>query len=242
MKKILTILFLLVLLFSMAVPAFANSAEPPGLTILSNDLPQGAVLTLITPEGEILEFRQIIRNDRAWESQHRLWFPWDFKNWSGTKLCVTVGNDSFTCSLPEVEGIPYNTVVTLDYKNQTLALGQDPWRQPLLTAIRILLTLLCEGLIFLAFGFRKKRSWLVFFIVNLLTQGWLNIVLNDFAFSSSYILLALVGIEICIFLAEAVVFPLAVKERKVWQRIVYAITANAVSLAAGILLISNLPI
>ncbi len=242
MKKITCVLLLLVMLLSMAVPAFANSAEPPGMTILSNDLPQGTVLTLVTPEGEILEFRQIIRSDKAWESQYRLWFPWDFKDWNGTKLCVTVGNDSFTCSMPEVDGMQYNTVVTLDYKDRTLALGQEPWRQPLLTGIRILLTLLCEGLVFLAFGFRKVRSWLVFVIVNLLTQGWLNIAINDFAFSSSYILLALVGMEICIFLTEAVIFPIAVRERKVWQRIVYSITANAVSLAAGVLLISNLPI
>ena len=36
------------------------------------------------------------------------------------------------------------------------------------------MTLLIEGALFFAFGFRKKLSWVLFIIINLITQGLLN--------------------------------------------------------------------
>ncbi len=242
MKKGCIFLLLFLLITAMAVPASANAAEPPTLIILSSNLPQDAVLTVITAEGDALEMRDISRSDKAWESQHRLWFPWYYEGGEQTVLQVAVGDNSFTCPMPEAVGTGYRTVMTLDYEAQTLELGQDSWRQPLLTALRVALTLLSEGLVFCLFGFRQKRSWLIFAVVNLLTQGWLNIMLNGYAFSTGYIVLALVGMEICIFAAEAVVFPLALRERKVWHRILCALTANAVSLALGIFILGSLPL
>ncbi len=242
MKKLLYILLPLILLFSMTVPAFANAAEPPGLIILSNDLPHGAVLTLENSRGEAAELRQTRRNDIAWESQYRLWFTMDVEDWNAAVLRVTVGENSFTIPVPDGTVNRYNTVLTLDYEKQTLTLGQDPWRQPVLTAVRVLLTLFSEALVFFLFGFRKKRTWLVFLIVNLLTQGWLNVIINTSGLSSGYWMIGYYLAEIVIFAGEAIAVGLLVKEQKPWKRVVCTLLANAVSLVLGVVLISNLPV
>ncbi len=242
MKKLSVVFLLLVLMLSMAIPAFANSAEPPGLIILSNDLPEGAELTLEIANGETVELRQSRRNNIAWESQYRLWFRMDYEDWHRVSLRVTVGEDSFTCLLPDGTVNRYNTVLTLDYEAQTLTLGQSSWRQPVLTAIRILLTLLCEGLVFLFFGFKEKRTWIVFLVLNLLTQGLLNAIINSNAFTGGYWILIYYLAEAAIFLGETIAVCLLVKEYKVWKRLICTLAANAASLAVGILLISNLPI
>ena len=80
------------------------------------------------------------------------------------------GEESF--SLPiDPEGFSrYNNLVTLDVAGKRLLYGQPWWRQPLLIFLRVSLTLVLEGLVFLIFGYRQKRSWLVFLLVNLVTQ------------------------------------------------------------------------
>ncbi len=242
MKKLACVVLLLVWMFFIMIPVSANSAEPPGLIILSNNLPEEAMLTLETPRGETAELRQSRRSDFAWESQYRLWFSMDYEAWHEAVLRVTVGQTSFTCPLPEGTVNRYNTVLTLDYEARTLSLGQSVWRQPVLTAIRIVLTLLAEALVFFLFGFREKRTWLLFLALNLLTQGWLNCIINSNAFTGGYWMIVYYLAEIVIFVGEAVAAALLMKEHKAWKRVVCALLANAASLAAGVALISNLPI
>ncbi len=242
MKKLLYILLPLILLLSMTIPAYANAAEPPGMIVLCDDLPEDAKLTMETEDGMQVDLRHVRRNNIAWESQYRLWFPVDFDDWQHAVLRVTAGESSFTVPLPDGTVMGYNTVLTLDYEKQTLTLGQNFWRQPLLTFLRITLTLLAEGLVFFLFGFREKRSWILFLALNLLTQGCLNTLINSNAFSSGYWMLMFYFMEFCIFLGETVALCLLMKEHKRWKRVICTLLANAVSLAAGILLISNLPI
>ncbi len=241
MKKCIFVLVLVLCTLFIAVPAFANSAEPPGMIILAPNIPEDAIITLEIPDGEMTHWR-VQKTTKLWESQYRLFYHINDGDFSEARLRVTVGEVSFTCDLPDGDYDRYKTVLTLDYKNKTLTLGQEPWRQPVLTAVRILLTLLTEGLIFWLFGFRKKLSWVIFFIINLLTQGWLNITVNSYAFSSGYWVFALVAMEAVIFIGEAIAFPLSLSEKKPWQRVVYALSANAVSLAVGLLLIGRLPL
>ena len=136
----------------------------------------------------------------------------------------------------------YRTLMTLDYTNQILSIGQAPWRQPLLTILRITLTLQIEGTVFWFFGFRGKRSWLVFLAVNLLAQGWLNIVINSYAFHGGYWVLSYILMEFGIFLAECIVLPLLIKEKRKLRSVLCALAANAASLIAGIFLIGHLPL
>ncbi len=242
MKKTVYILLALLLLLSVTIPVFANSAEPPGIIILSNDLPENATLTLLSIDGLESEFRRITYKKVGWESQYRLWLPFEFKGTEKMFLRIQAGETGLTVPLPDDTVNRYKTVLTLDFSEGTLTLGQEAWRQPVLTTIRIVLTLLAEGLVFFAFGFRNKRTWILFLILNLLTQVWLNHIINGNAFASGYWMIVYYLAEIVIFVGEAVAIGLLVKEQKTWKRVICTLLANAVSLALGILLISNLPI
>ncbi len=241
MKKPFWMLCILVLLSSLAIPTFANSAEPPAIIVIAVGLPADAELSLEVPGAGEVEFRQCYRLEKLWESQYKLWLPLDLENIENAQLRVTVGEESFTCTIPG-DTRDYRKVMTLDYRNQTLTEGQQPWRQAVLTAIRILLTLLTEGFVFWLFGYRKKRSWIVFLVLNLVTQGWLNIVLNGYAFSTGYWIIGFFLMELAIFAVETVVIVLAVSEGEKWKRILFPLVANALSLGLGILLIGNMPL
>ncbi len=244
MKKLAAFLICFLLLTTVTVPAFANSAEPPGFIILCNDLPEDAEITLVIPndqedDGWEGSHRRV---DKLWETQYRLWVGPFSNDLEGAYIRVSSSEKTFTCPLPGGPDYTYNTVLTLDYAAQTLTLGQNPWRQVLLTVIRVVLTLLIEALIFFAYGFRQKRSWILFLVINLLTQAWLNSIINTHAFGSGYWMLILYGMEAVIFLAEAASFALLGREKEGKERIDCAVVANLLSLILGLLLINQLPI
>ena len=108
----------------------------------------------------------------------------------------------------------YNNTFTLDLSNQTLSPGYAPFRSTLLVSLRVVLTLLLEGLVFFLFGFRQKKSWLIFLAVNLVTQGVLNIWLDLISTPSGYLIFALILGEVIVFVVEMIAFPLLVKEKK----------------------------
>jgi hypothetical protein len=155
---------------------------------------------------------------------------------------VTTNGESFECTLSEPVR-NYNNVYTLDLSTRELTPGKYPLRSVLLVPIRVLLTLLLEGIIFWLFGFRQKRSWLVFFVVNLITQVALNIGLNVISspLDEGLICVLIFG-EIFVFYAELIAFTKYIKEQIASRILVYVIVANLVSLIAGGFLISILPV
>ena len=231
--------FLLIL--SMPVTASANSAEPPGIIVIVLGAPEDVELSLEFPgttEGET----RTSRADAVWEQHFRFYYYVEMEQLEDACIRVTSSSGSFTCPLPEGVTNHYNNLLTLHYGSQSLTMGQPAWRQPLYIALRVGLTLLIEGVIFFLFGFRKKRSWAVFLLVNLITQLWVNIFVAGNAFSGGYWFFGYAGIEILIFLGEGIVFPMATKERPKWKFVLYALAANLASLLLGGWLISNLPI
>lgn len=240
-KKLSAFVLVLLLVLVLPVSVSANAAEPPGMIIIVEGAPEDIELTLEMAEEPEYGIR-IHRSEKRWETYFRLFYSPDNELLKGAVIRVESSEKSFTCPLSQVSGLRYNQLMTLNFQDETLTVGQRWWRQPVLTAVRITLTLLVEGLIFLAFGFRHKRSWIVFVIVNLLTQGWLNYIINSGAFTNGYWVLGLYLAEFVIFIAESIAFPVATKEKKKWVCVLYALTANATSLAVGLLLINQLPI
>ena len=240
-KKLFSFVLAVMLVLILPVTVSANAAEPPGLIVIVEGAPEDMTLTLETAEEPEYEIR-IHRSDKSWETYFRLFYSPDSELLKDAVIRVESSEKSFTCPLSQVSGLRYNQLLTLNFQDETLTVGQRWWRQPLLTAVRVTLTLLVEGLLFFAFGFRHKRSWLVFFAVNLLTQGWLNFLINDSAFSNGYWVLGLYLAEFVIFIAEGIAFPVLTKERKKWLCVLYALAANALSLIAGLLFINYLPI
>ena len=240
-RKLSAFILALFLIFALSVPASANSAEPPGMIIIVENAPDDITLTLELQQEPEYGIR-IQESRQGWETYFRLYYGMSADTLTGASIRVESSEKSFSCPIPADAGRRYNSLLTLNFKAETLTIGQRWWRQPALTAVRIILTLLVEGLIFFAFGFRARRSWLLFLIANLVTQGWLNYIINSGAFSTGYWILGLYLAEFVIFLAEAILFPLAAKEKKKWISLLYALSANAASLAVGLLLINHLPI
>ncbi|MCE5235444.1 MAG: hypothetical protein LLF87_05250 [Eubacteriales bacterium] len=220
--------------------ASANSAEPPAILVVVLHAPNDLEL-FAQVNGELVPMRL---SSAAWERYYKLHY-FDYPGLPGdampTALVAASGGETKSVPMPALTST-YDNVYTLDYASMKLTRGTLPFRAALLTAMRVMLTLVLEGLVFYLFGFRAKRSWIAFFIINLVTQGALNLVLSLSAFSSGYAVLALIILEIFVFLAEIPAFLLAVREKRWWRRLLYTLAANTASLFLGGVLITYLPV
>jgi len=238
------------LLFSMIIlilssTAYANSAEPPCLTVVVSFPPDDLTLSIRFADGNETDAILLKKEQKAWETYYRFFYGMAKTSRASLNedatLIVESSEKSFECSLPVSTFNRYNNLLTLDFKSQNVVLGQHPLRTPLLIAMRVTLTLLIEGLIFFIFGYRKKSSWITFIFVNLFTQGALNILLSG-PNLTAYWIFGLAFYEIIIFIVEAILFSAILKEYKKGRAVTYAFVANIISLLLGCILISSLPV
>ncbi len=230
------IVFMLFVLFLLNVPCYANSAEPPSILIIVPNAPNDLEIS-ISSEDKIHKPREtskLIENYYAfYTSQMR-----ELNNYT---LIVNTGEETFEIKLDKPLK-NYNNIFTLDLKKHTLTNGRLKSRSAFLVLMRILLTLAIEAIIFLAFRFKDKKSWIAFLIINLVTQGILNIWLNGFMPMQSYIIFGLIFGEIFVFIAEIIAFLMLCKEHSRLRKVLYVLTANFISLIAGGYIITILPI
>lgn len=104
-------------------------------------------------------------------------------------------------------------------------------------AATLIPTLVIEGVIFWLFGFRERRSWLVFLAVNTLTQVGLHIAIGSMLAESgwhflNYSLTILIP-ELVIWAVEAAAYACLVRERSCGRRVGYAFAANIASFVLG---------
>lgn len=104
-------------------------------------------------------------------------------------------------------------------------------------AATLIPTLIIEGLIFWLFGFRERRSWLVFLLVNTATQTGLHLAVGSTLAEAgwhflNYSLTILIP-ELVIWAAEAAAYALLLKEHDRSRRIGYALAANIASFVLG---------
>ncbi|MDD3265215.1 MAG: hypothetical protein PHH02_04785 [Dehalococcoidales bacterium] len=232
---LLTAVALIVLFpFTQTTECYANSAEPPSIMIIVSNAPEDLEIRLL-PEGT-----EASKTTRSYETYYSFYL---YELQQGVySFEVSSGGESFTVKL-ERPIQKYNNIYTLDLKNQSLASGKSLSRSAFLIFSRVTLTLLVEGLVFLLFGYRRKRSWLVFLGINLATQLALWIWLNGTSpFHAGYVIFTLFFAEILIFMIEMPAFLILVNEHRRLRTAAYVIIANVLSLLAGIFLISALPI
>lgn len=236
-KRLLAFFICALIISAFIIPASANSAEPPSVIILVNNPPEDLSITLISGEKHT---EPMVRR-AAWEGYYA--FYSHYMQTDGKHvLKITTGGESFECSIDKPLKT-YNNIFTLSLSERKLTPGQYPFRRVLLVSIRLLLTLALEGAVFWLFGFRQKRSWLVFLAINLVTQGLLNIWLNYGGSPlQSYLVFGLIVGEFFVFMAELIGFPILVKEHKKGRVLLYAFVSNLVSLIAGGFLITLLPV
>lgn len=212
----------------------ANAAEPPSIFIIVPNAPDDLQITLI-PDGI---------NARKTSKSFETYFSFYLYDLQGTSYTfqVTTGGEVFEIELDKPVNT-YNNIYTLNLEKQTLTLGKSTSRSALLIFSRVAFTLIIEGLLFFLFGYRHKRSWLVFIVVNLLTQLTLWISLNGtLPFQAAYVILSLFFAEVLIFIIEMLAFLILVNEHRRLRTAAYVIIANVLSLLAGIFLITTLPI
>ena len=133
--------------------------------------------------------------------------------------------------------------VTVDWAARTASAPSAGVAYALQFLCMLLPTLLIEGVLLLAFGYRSRRRWLVFLLVNLVTQGGFALYLAVTVLNhgvSGWSLLFYLPIELIITVVESLLYRRLLTERS-WERAVgYAIVANVCSATVGLLLIDPL--
>ena len=259
-KRALCLLAALLLCLALPLPAAANSAEPPRLSVLVVDPPEDLALSLVFSWGDEQEPVSAEAYRLGWEGYY-LFRPWGFPEaWDqdapGLKveLLAQTGGESFSLpvdveALRQGTGSYYNNLSVLDLAAQTLTPGAPWWRQPVLVCLRVGLTLVLEGLVFLLFGYRQKRSWLVFLLVNLVTQLGVNLLLlgnlgplgNLYGTWITFWFLYL-PMELGVLLIEVIAFRVLLREGTKGRAMAFAACANLCSWALGGALLTYLPI
>lgn len=104
------------------------------------------------------------------------------------------------------------------------------------TLFRLTVTLIIElGVLFLFF-YRRRHTYLVAGITNVITQGVLTAITVSVFYYWGGPLGALVVFvlgEAVVFLIEMVAYPVLFKEKSRWRAVLYAFVANTLSLVAG---------
>lgn len=229
------LLFLLVGV--MPIEVYANSAQPPALVIIMKNAPEDAAVSLLNSAGS----KEADKTQTAWETYFVFYYP-DVGTSSEVTLKVSGNGTEYGQKVGAEYLQGYDSIITLDFAAQTIKGGKLLSRSILLVSMRVLLTLVIEGLVFLLFGFREKRSWMIFLLMNLLTQGWLNISLNGGWPLGIYMMTDLIMMEFLVFVAEAAGVLVLIKEHSRLRRVVFVVVANLLSLILGGCLITVLPV
>lgn len=241
--KFLTVFLIILSILSIFTTIYANSTEPPCLTVIVSFPVEDLSLSIRFSDGTESNALLLKEDSKAWETYYRFFsntMGFSRKSLESAMLIVESSEKSFECKLPETTFKQYNNLLTLDFKNEIISVGYKPLRNVLLVSMRVLLTLLIEGLIFLAFRYKNKSSWIAFIIINLITQSALNI--SIYSIINSYWIFGYVFYEIIIFIVEIIAFSRILKEHNKDRAIAYALIANFASLILGSLLIGYLPV
>jgi hypothetical protein len=231
LKQLLLLVILpLILVLGGASLCYANSPAPPTISIIVSSPPDDLQLSVGTEAPQ-----KII--DKPFEKFYTFYLKFDEINQINTStLTISTGGNIFEIEFPNLQR--YNNIFRLDIQSRALIPGASGFRVFQFSFITIILTLLIEGLIFFFFGYRHKRSWIVFLAVNLITQGilyfWLNA--SSYPLVNSYlggVIISLIAGEILVFIIEIATFLSLINERSRWLTLLYVILANIASLIAG---------
>ncbi|MBQ8641709.1 MAG: hypothetical protein IJ480_05770 [Clostridia bacterium] len=248
MKKSIWAAMLTVLLFLLcALPVFANAAEPPCFTILVNGAPEDLEIFLVRADGKE---ERLPPEKRGWETYFCCDYYYniergvklEFDDVRQSSLRIVSGDVDVTMPIPVELVQEYNTVFALQWPEMELEKVYLFWRTPLLVTMRVLITLVVEGLLLWLFGYRQKRTWIIFLCVNLVTQTLLNLSLTGIIPPHGYWWFAYIFGEVLVFIAEAAAYMLLFREKGKVQALVMALLANGISMALGGWILSNLPL
>ena len=235
-KLLSVVLFTIIMSIFVSSISLGNAAEPPSIVIIVPNAPNNLEISV----GSGDTYKKAGKIDKFIETYYTF-YSRDLKMAADYTFKIETGDINFDITF--VKPVNYhNNIFTLDLDYQTLTPGKLLSRSILLISLRIILTLIIEAIIFWLYGFRQKKSWIVFIAINLVTQGALNIWLNGFTPLESYLIFGLLFAEIFIFIAEILLFQVFINEQRKSDRVLYVLVANTLSLIAGGYIITILPI
>ena len=257
-KRFLIALYAVLLLLAVfPAEAFASGSStyhPPAITIVTYNAPKDLEIQIeVVKNGESFPV-QTERTQRAWETQFRLYregifrantFWGNDKDFAGAVVICVTGGEEHRIPIPQEYLTPGGNkdVMTLDCGSWTLKSGLPAWRGPVTTAVRLLLILAVKALLFLLMNYKQRRSWICFFLVNLLVQGWLNLSLyNMLVVDDMNLYSALFVGMLLALLAEIILLVVFVDENSKNRTAVYATAANLAGVVVFLMALTWLPV
>ena len=257
-RRFLIALYAFLLLFAIfPAEAFASGAStyhPPAITVVTYNAPDDLeIQVLVIKNGESFPV-QTERTRRAWELSFRLYregifrsntFWGNDKDFAGAVLLCRSGGEEHRIPIPQEFLTPGGNkdVMTLDCSDWTLRSGLPAWRGPVTLGVRLLLILAVKALIFLLMNYKQRRSWICFFLVNLLVQGWLNLSLyNMLVVDDMNLYSALFVGMLLALLAEIILLVVFVDENSKNRTAVYATAANLAGVVVFLMALTWLPV
>jgi len=234
-KWFLSVLIIIFITLVVTPVCYGNSAEPPSILIIVPNPPEDLRISI----GSGDTYVEALKTEKFMENYYAF-YSHELKRANEYTIKVSTEDNAFEILLEPIKH--YHNIYTLDLNNQTVIPGKLLSRSFFLVFLRITCTLIIEAAVFWLFGFRDRRSWINFTIINLITQGALNIWLNGFSPLVSYVILTLIFGEIFVFIAEIFGFLILIKEHHPLRISLYVIIANLLSLWAGGYMITFLPI
>ena len=265
LRLMLCILFCMAVL---PCTALADTGPKPVVTIRVVNAPEGAYYLdlLITDPGrsaniEVSEYDPgLVDGLRSWEAEG--WYPalvegtdpplfGDLRpNADGSHRFTYHGLPrTFRIAVSSAQGAQateeaftrtvFYTELTYDWKSNTITQATSTAGFYLTQLASTLApTLVVEGVLLWLFGFRRRRDWLVFLAVNLVTQAGLHLCIGTTLVavgSHPLYYLMLAPVEVIILLVECVAYAFLLEEHGRGRRAGYAVCANLASYAVGYL-------
>lgn len=235
LKRQASMILLLIFLIGISNISYGNAAEPPSVMIIVPNPPEGLEISI----GKDDTYTKSKEIDKVVEKYY-IFYSREIEKASNNRINVKIEDLSFEIEIGDLEN-KYQNIYTLNLESKTLSPGKSLSRSIILVSMRIIITLIIEGVVFFLFGFRNKRSWIIFILINLLTQGVLNTWINGLFPIQSYLLIGLIFLELIILLVEVTVILSSIKEHKKSRRLLFVISANFLSLVAGGYILTVLP-
>ena len=257
---------LLLCLAALPLSASADSGPKPAVSITVVNAPEGAYYLdlLITNPGDYPNVNPedydpaLIQGLKSWEDEG--WYPalvegtnvplfgdlvpsaegahrFSYFGLPGTFRIAVSGPDGAQATEEAFTRTVFYTRLTYDWQTNSITRATSPAGFYAVQFLSTLLpTLVVEGLLLFAFGFRARRDWLVFLLTNLATQAGLHLWIGSGAMAAGshplYYLLLMVA-EVPILLVELLVYVFLLKEHGKGRRALYALCANAASYMVG---------
>lgn len=234
-KHLSLVLLLFIIVINIPNISHGNAAEPPSIMIIVANPPDDLEISI----GEGDTYAKAKEVDKVLE-RYYTFYTREIGNASEYPISIKSNDISYEIVMEDTT-TRYQNIYTLNLELGTLSPGKSLSRSVMLVSMRVNTTLLIEGIVFWLLGFREKRSWIVFIIINLITQGALNIWINGLFPIQSYLFIGLIFLEILILIVESTVVLSKVKEHKKSRRFLYVLSANLLSLVVGGYILTVLP-